>query len=513
MHAFQWAEPPRGDSVIGIAAAVATGERSAAAAVKAALAACGRSALNAIVQLNPAARAAAREIDALPVAERRLLRLAGVPLSVKECFPVAGLRTTLGIGCRAHDVDATTAALVARLQAAGAVIIGKANVPQAMFLHETDNPVWGRTQHPTHPDRGPGGSSGGDAAAVAAGIVPLGLGNDLAGSLRQPAHACGIATLMPRATVIGTGDAFDTLPHLTAVKPRAGFLARSVADLTRALEACRFAAERDAGPVAARPLRIGWWTDTGPIPPSAAIMRGLHEAVAALERAGATLVPLTGAVATEAAWLHLAIFAADGGRDVRSLFRTAAGRSRPIPGVRRLLRLAGLPATVRTPLAAMARLAGARIEAEALGRTGPLAPEACARLLERRAQLAAEFTRLVAGCDALVCPVSAVPALWHGTAARLVLAAAPCLVANLFDLAAGAVPITRVRTDEEQNRPWSPDPVLRAARRCDAGSRGLPVGVQVLAPPGGDESVVLHVMGMIEAGAAFGAATSSWITR
>jgi fatty acid amide hydrolase len=504
----QGAEPPRGDSVIGIAAAVAAGDLTSAATVEAARAASMATppGLNAIVQLNPAAVASAREIDGLPAADRGLLPLAGVPLSVKECFPFAGLRTTLGIGCRAHNVDVADAALVDRLQAAGAIVIGKANVPQAMFLHETDNPVWGRTRHPTHPDRGPGGSSGGDAAAVAAGIVPLGLGNDLAGSLRQPAHACGIVTLMPRSTVIGTGGAFDTLPHLSVVKPRAGFLARSVADLARALDACRSPIEchfeSRSGPVAAGPLRIGWWIDTGPIPPSAAITRGLHEAVAVLERAGATLVPLVGTVATEAAWLHLAILAADGGSHVRGLFRTAAGTSRPMPGVRRLLRLAGLPTPVRKPLAAVARLAGAGIEAEALGRTGPLAPEAFARLLDRRTALVADLAGLVTGCDALICPVSAVPALRHGTAARLVLAAAPCLVANLFDLAAGAVPITRVRPDEEQTRPWSTDPVLRAARRCDAGSRGLPVGVQVIAPPGGDESVVLRVMQMIEAGAA-----------
>jgi fatty acid amide hydrolase len=97
--------------------------------------------------------------------------------------------------------------------------------------------------------------------------------------------------------------------------------------------------------------------------------------------------------------------------------------------------------------------------------------------------------------------VSALPALRHGTAARLVLAAAPCLLANLLDLPAGAVPVTRVRPDEERGRGFSFDPVLRAAAATDRGSRGLPVGVQVVGVPGADESVVLDVMELIEAGA------------
>ena len=75
--------------------------------------------------------------------------------------------------------------------------MGKANVPQALYLHETDNPVFGQTVHPLNQDRGPGGSSGGDAALVAAGVVPLAFGNDLAGSIRQPAHACGLVGYLP----------------------------------------------------------------------------------------------------------------------------------------------------------------------------------------------------------------------------------------------------------------------------------------------------------------------------
>lgn len=448
--------------------------------------------LNALVQLRAEASADAAAVDARPAGS-----LAGVPVSVKECFPVAGLRTTLGIATRRNSIDGSTAPLVSRLQAAGAVIVGKANVPQAMYLHETDNPVWGRTNHPFVAERGPGGSSGGDAALVGAGVVPLAVGNDLAGSLRQPAHACGIATLMPCSEALGDGGAFDTMPHLQVVRPRAGFLAQSVDDLTLALAAVSAGDGRqDRVAAEAGGLRIGWWDDAGSVPASPAVVRGVAEAVERLRAAGATIVRLDPAVSSAAAWLHLAILAADGGRHVRSLF----DGSRPMPGVARLLGLAAVPRSMRPILATVARLAGRRLEAEALLMTGPRDAAGLAALVSTRAEIAKRYAAEAAGCDAVVCPVSALPALRHGTAARLILAAAPCLLANLLDLAAGTVPVTIVRPEEQTGRPRSRDPVIQAAAFTDLESRGLPVGVQVIAGPGRDEATVLDVMRLIESG-------------
>lgn len=473
------------DSVAAIVAGIGAGRLTAATVVRQAAARheTVHARLNAIVQPRFAAAAdEARDPAAGP--------LSGVPISVKDCFGVRGLRTTLGIPARSDCLDEADADLVTRLRAAGAIVVGKGNVPQAMYLHETDNPVWGRTHHPENITRGPGGSSGGDAAAVAAGVVPLAVGNDLAGSLRQPAHACGIATIMPRTSMLGGGGSFVTLPNLRGSRSRAGFLARSTDDLAIA---CRAASAAPVDAVVVR--RVGWWETAGPIPPSPAIRRAVAEAVGRLRAAGVETVPLDGRLADAAAWLHLAIISADGGADVRRLL----GRDRPMPAVGRLLKLAGLPQAWRPLVATVARFAGRRIEAEGLRATGPRNEAAIADLLAARDALALEFAAAVAGCDAMLCPVSALPALRHGTAARLVLAAAPCLLANLLDLAAGAVPVTRVRSDEEAGRPWSPDPVLRAAAATDRGSRGLPVGVQVIAPPGGTEATVLATMRLIEA--------------
>jgi Asp-tRNA(Asn)/Glu-tRNA(Gln) amidotransferase A subunit family amidase len=246
--------------------------------------------------------------------------------------------------------------------------------------------------------------------------------------------------------------------------------------------------------------RVVWWDDSGPIPSSPAVRRGVHEAVARLSEQGIEANRLPGDLAGEAAWLLLAILAADGGEDVRRLF---AGE-RPMPGVRRLLAIAGVPRRWRPVVAAAARFVGRRTEAEGVRRTGRRSREEFASLLADREALAGRFAAAVSGYDAVICPVSAVPALRHGTAARLVLAAAPCLLANLLELAAGAVPVTAVQPGEERGRRWSLDPVLRAAAATDRGSRGLPIGVQVVGCPGRDEAVVLEVMRMIESGPARG---------
>ena len=154
---------------------------------------------------------------------------------------------------------------------------------------------------------------------------------------------------------------------------------------------------------------------------------------------------------------------------------------------------------------------GGRIEAKALRVTGPRRGAAFAGLLAARLEIGERLASLVGTYDAVVCPVSALPALRHGSAARLVVAAAPCLLANLLDLPAGTVPVTRVRPEEKGRRGSSRDPVVEAARATDRGSRGLPVGVQVVgvplvgvpdsvspADPHRPERVVLDVMRLIE---------------
>ena len=194
-------------------------------------------AINAVVVRDfERARVQARAADvALAAGERR--PLLGLPMTVKESFNVAGLPTTWGFE-RARDLrPPEDAVAVARLKAAGAVILGKTNVPVALGDWQSVNPIYGRTSHPLDPSRTPGGSSGGAAAALAAGMVALELGSDIGGSIRVPAHFCGVFGHKPSHGLLPTrGHDFPGVPGaapdtLSVIGP----LARSARDLDLAI--------------------------------------------------------------------------------------------------------------------------------------------------------------------------------------------------------------------------------------------------------------------------------------
>lgn len=189
--------------------------------------------VNAVVSLDEAlGRRQARALDA--ELRRRGPRgpLHGVPLTLKDAHDVAGLRVTLGIEALAR-VPARDGTVAARLRAAGANLVAHTNVPPGLADFQSANPRFGRTNNPWNPGRTAGGSSGGAAAAVAAGVVPLEVGSDLAGSIRQPASYCGIYGLKPtegRIPVTGF-FALPGVPRALRVMGVVGPMARSLDDL------------------------------------------------------------------------------------------------------------------------------------------------------------------------------------------------------------------------------------------------------------------------------------------
>ncbi|AOY95605.1 amidase [Cupriavidus sp. USMAA2-4] len=222
-----------------LARALAAGHVSALAACDAAIARieAGDGAINAVVVRDfERARAQARAADAaLARGERR--PLLGVPITVKESFGVAGLPSTWGLAIAQQARVTEDAVAVARLKAAGAVLLGKTNVPVVLADYQSRNPVYGLTRHPHDLLRTPGGSSGGAAAALAAGFVPLELGSDIGGSIRVPAHFCGVCGHKPSHGLVPTrGHDFPGYPSAPDVLSVAGPLARRVADLELALE-------------------------------------------------------------------------------------------------------------------------------------------------------------------------------------------------------------------------------------------------------------------------------------
>src|SRR5438128_9237186 len=163
--------------------------------------------LNAFVQVD--AEGAFRQAREAEVAVRRGAKLGalhGVPVSIKSSIEVAGFRCEAGTKLRQGTVASQDAPLVSRLRDAGAIILGTTNTPELLMAWETDNLLYGRTNNPWATDRTPGGSSGGEAAAIAAGMSAGGIGSDGGGSIRVPAHFSGICGLKPTpGRIPGTG--------------------------------------------------------------------------------------------------------------------------------------------------------------------------------------------------------------------------------------------------------------------------------------------------------------------
>ena len=154
--------------------------------------------LNAVVvERFDAARREAASVDGKRAVRDKLPPLAGVPITVKECLDLAGTPSTFGITSRANTIASADEQHVARLRAAGAIVLGKTNDSQLLITIECDNPVYGRSNNPWNPDRTCGGSSGGEGAIIAAGGSALGLGTDIGGSSRYPAAFCGIIGFKP----------------------------------------------------------------------------------------------------------------------------------------------------------------------------------------------------------------------------------------------------------------------------------------------------------------------------
>jgi amidase len=233
------------------------------------------------------ARAAARRADQ----GLKMGPLHGVPVTVKDSYNVAGLPTRLGSYFAPEAPASQDSAVVQRLRRAGAIILGKTNTPEFVAGYETDNYITGRSNNPWNVDRTPGGSSGGEAAAIASGCSPGGVGTDGGGSIRVPAHFCGIAGLKP------TPGRISLIGHRPSEGVRgigvAGPMARSVSDVRLLFEVLAGYDDRDpvSAPVELRSptiegARIGVFESFYDTPVQPAVRRAVRDAATMLSGLG-----------------------------------------------------------------------------------------------------------------------------------------------------------------------------------------------------------------------------------
>jgi amidase len=322
--------------------------------------------------------------------------LHGVPISIKSSLEVARMRCESGTRLRAGFIATHDAPLVARLKNAGAIVLGVTNTPELLMAWETDNLLYGRTSNPWDLARTPGGSSGGEAAAIAAGMSAGGVGSDGGGSIRVPAHFSGICGLKPTPGRIPCTGHYPISGGPFALIGVVGPMARTVADLKLLFEVMQGPDDGDtcAAPVplrwpsdeAARKLKVGYFEDDGRTPVTPETRAAVREAADALRRTGFQVEPFRPAGLEEARELWTKFFVVSGGMLIRPMFR---GREEDLsPILKQFLEMSAAepPLTAETLLHAWIRRDTLRAEVFAQMREYPI----------------------------FLCPAAAIPAFRHG---------------------------------------------------------------------------------------------------
>jgi Asp-tRNA(Asn)/Glu-tRNA(Gln) amidotransferase A subunit family amidase len=297
--------------------------------------------LNAFVHVDSErVRSEARNAEAAVMHDEALGPLHGVPISIKSSLDVAGLRCEAGTRLRAGHLATEDAPLVARLRQAGAVVLGVTNTPELLMAWETDNLLYGRTNSPWDLERTAGGSSGGEAAAIAAGMSAGGVGSDGGGSIRVPAHFSGICGLKPTPGRVPATGHFPASGGPFALIGVVGPMARTVGDLRALFEVMQGANEGDAcaAPVSLRwpsddetkQLRVGYFEDDGRTPITAETRAAVQTAAKALQDAGLQVEPFRPEGLEEARVLWKKFFVGAGGMLIRPTFCGRVGDLSPI---------------------------------------------------------------------------------------------------------------------------------------------------------------------------------------
>jgi len=419
--------------------------------------------LNAIVTISPDVLDRARAQDARRREGSDAGPLHGLPITVKDTIDTEAIRTTYGSRLFADNLPARDAKVIARLKAAGAIILGKTNTPEMALPYETDNPVFGRTNNPHDPHRTPGGSSGGEAAAVAARLSPAGVGSDLSGSIRVPAHFCGIAALKPTTAAVSMDGHVPRAAGTLALGGSIGPMARCVADLALLFplmaegtgDGSVIAAEKDPRP------RVAWFVENGVAPVTPAVADAVKRAAQMLAEAGYEVCEELPPAIGEGPRLWVELFSRAAAEQLRNLYD---GREQDAgPGLLPSLRPGGA-ATFEEKIANA---------------------ESVAKAIVERERLREELLRWMKKTPVILSPVSATTAFAHGAqrvevqghSLSVFRSCSYSQAINVFGLPAATVPVLR-------------DP------------EGLPAGVQIIGGPF-NEAAVLRAAQVIEKSAEF----------
>lgn len=353
--------------------------------------------LNAFVHVDAErVRQEAHAAESALTSNRRTGALHGVPISIKSSIDVAGFKTESGTRLRAGRIATEDAPLVSRLRGAGAIVLGVTNTPELLMAWETDNLLYSQTNSPWDLDRTPGGSSGGEAAAIASGMSAGGVGSDGGGSIRVPAHFSGICGLKPTPGRIPATGHFPESGGPFALTGVVGPMARTALDLKLLFEVMQGPDDGDtcAAPVPLRwpspdeikRLRIGYFEDDDRTPVTSEIRAAVHTAADALSRAGFQVDPFRPQGLEEARVLWKKFFVKMGGMLLGPMFEGREQDRSPI--LKQFLEWSDAEPNLSGPAVLDAWIGRDALRAKVLAQMQP--------------------------CPILLCPPAAIPAFRHG---------------------------------------------------------------------------------------------------
>jgi fatty acid amide hydrolase len=434
--------------------------------------------------------------------------LAGIPITIKESLDLPGSDATMGCSSRIGVKPSTEAVLVKTLRAAGAVVLGKTNIPQLLLAQETDSFVYGLCKNPWHLGHSPGGSSGGEAAAIATGMSPWGIGTDIGGSIRIPAHFCGIAGMKPTVDRWSTRGSNGAYPGQEVVRGQTGPMARTVDDLKLMMRAVDPASHAlldprvapvplgDPDAIDVAKLRVGVYVDDGFLPAAPSQVRAVAIAKQALQDAGAEVVEYRPDRSADLVYLWMAAISADGARTMKGVL-DGEKWIQPLAASAKILKL---PAAGRAALKMALGLMGEDKLARLIGTLGEKRVQQYWDITYERTKMRrAEFDAWAAqGLDAVLLPAHSVPAMPHYTSGDFTLGLSYAFRYTFLNFPAGIVPVTRVQQADADAISAGGDRVEKKQAEIEKSAVGLPSGVQLVARPF-REDLVLALLAAVEA--------------
>ncbi|PJF17934.1 hypothetical protein PSACC_02224 [Paramicrosporidium saccamoebae] len=427
--------------------------------------------------------------------------LFGVPVSIKDCFDVEGVPSSVGVFRWKDEVMSSNAPIVQCLIDAGAIPFCKTNVPQTMMSFECKNPLWGLTENPVVKGYSPGGSSGGESALIGAGGSVLGLGSDVGGSLRIPAHFSGICSLKPSVGRLPNSGSRRFHPSSLIIVPVNGPMGRCVDDLIPFMEACCGKADVNIIPAsfsftpasASAKLKVGVLRHLPFVDALPPCVRAVDDTISALQADGHEVVEFKFPFYTiDLVSLVYEALTADGG----FYYKEALG-DEPIEEILRpFMYLMSKPSIVLKLFAFMASSYPDKRPMRFIKTLGVKDSVRLLKMLGERDEFVAKMNAYWkdSGIDCLIMPAFATPATPHNSFPNVSFAASYTFIWNILDFVAGVVPVTSVDPEKD---------TLRVAKSNDDTDHhkshrlleaeleyfyrpqkmaGLPIGIQVITP-------------------------------